>query len=437
VQRHNNFWLSIIYSLKRASALFLFGVNFATCSLYINHTFMKQLLLKICLLTFLLNTTFLFAQKDFTMNKGGTKQKKYFTTIPYKDVKTKVIVQCHINGRPYNFIVDTGAATTITPKLYKELNPQVINHIPVSDQSGKIDSLQIVSLNSVQLGDVTFNDIPAMVVKEAQLFDCYKVDGLLGSNMLRNSVVQFASQTQVLTITDKPMLLNLKGKYASKMRTDKVQSNPVIKIEVLNGEMQLTDNLLFDSGMASFYDLSYKGFKEVLATVNLLTVEAKAVGSYSFGLHGLSDDEESYRLFAPELKINGYTFKNVTTITTHGSTSRIGAELFKYGTVTLDYINNKFYFEPFVNEAKDLTEKSWPFIPTAKDGKIVVGLVWDKEWEGKINQGDHIISFNGKNYDNVDVCEAMVAEEVSTATKATLVLKDAGTGEVKTFEVTR
>jgi predicted aspartyl protease len=398
---------------------------------------MKQLLPKFFLLTALLSLNVFYAQKKFSMNAGGTGQKKYFTTIPYKELKNKVIIQSYINGKPYNFIIDTGAATTITPALYKELNSQVINHVPVSDQSGIVDSLQIVSLKNIQLGDVTFNDIPAMVVKETMLFDCFKVDGLIGSNMLRNSIVQFASQTHTLTITDKPKSLNLKGRYATKMVTDKIQSNPFLAVEVMNSELHLTDNLLFDSGMDSFYDLSFKAFNEISANRNLLQVEAQAVGSYSLGLHGLSAEEESYRVFAPELKISGYTFKNVTTVTTHGHSSRIGADLFKYGVVTLDYINRKFYFEPYQEEAKDLTEKSWPFIPTVKDGKIVIGLIWDQAWEGKINQNDLVISFNGKNYENADVCDVMTADNRSKNDTATLVLKDAKTGEVKTFEVTR
>jgi len=399
---------------------------------------MKQLLLKLCVLTALLFSSAITAQNIFSANKGGTSQKKYFTAIPYKVVKNKVIVQCHINGKPYNFIVDTGAATTITPALYKQLNPGVIARVPVSDQSGKIDSLQIVSLKSVMLGNVTFNDIPAMVVKETQmLFDCFKVDGLIGSNLLRNSVVQFASQTHTLTITDMPKQLNLKSKYAEKMFLDPIQSNPFIKATITNGKNTGTDELLFDSGMDSFYDLSNKGFKEVFATISLLKVEARAVGSYSLGMHGLSNEEESYRLLAPKLEISGYTFTNVTTVTTHGQSSRIGADLFKYGTVTLDYINKKFYFEPFAKEATDLTKKSWPFIPTAKEGKVVIGLVWDKAWAGKINQDDIILSFDGRNYENADVCEVMTADNTSKNNKATLVLKDVKTGAVKEYEITR
>jgi len=394
---------------------------------------MKQLLLRLYIFLALLSSS-VYAQNIF--NKGGTSQKQYFTTIPYKEVKTKVIIQCHINGKPYNFIVDTGAITAISPALHKELNLPVISHVPIRDINEKVDSLQMVSLKNIQLGNVTFNDIPTLLIKDSLLFDCFKVDGLIGSNLLRNSIVQFASQTHTLTITDKAGILNLKRKDASKMLTSERQSDPIIVIEVINDKLHFTEELLFDSGANSFYDFSYKSFKELLANQNLLKVEAQAVGAYSIGLYGVSNEQENYRIFVPELKINSYTFKNVTAATSHGG-SLIGAQLFKYGTVTLDYINKKFYFEPYEKEPANLTEKSWPFIPTAKDGKFVIGLVWDKIWEGKINPDDIILSFDGMNYENTDVCEALITDHTSKSSKATLVLKDPKTGALKEFEVTR
>jgi len=397
---------------------------------------MKQLLLKLCLLIALLSTNAFYAQNIFSANKGRTAQKKYYTTIPYKEVKTKVIIQCLINGKPYNFIVDTGAITTISPALHKELNLQVIKHIPVRDQSGRVDSLQTVSLKNVQLGDVTFNDIPTVVAKESEFFDCFKVDGFIGSNMLRNSIVQFASQTKLLTITNATEKLHLNNKVAINMITDPYQSNPYIKIDIIDGENTGTEELLFDSGMDNFYDLAYKNFLEI-AKISPLKIEAEAVGSNSLGIHGPANEEKLYRVFIPELIVNGYLFKNITTITTHGSSSRIGAPLFKYGVVTLDYINKKFYFEPYQKDAKNLAEKSWPFIPTVKEGKVVIGLVWDKAWEGKINTGDILVSFDGETYEDADVCDVLTTDHSSANSAAVVVLKDAATGAIKQYEVTR
>ena len=55
------------------------------------------------------------------MGKINLNKKEYFTVISYKEIKGKIIVQCSINDKPYNFIVDTGAPVTITQELYDEL----------------------------------------------------------------------------------------------------------------------------------------------------------------------------------------------------------------------------------------------------------------------------------------------------------------------------
>ena len=83
-------------------------------------------------------------------------------------------------------------------------------------------------------------------------------------------------------------------------------------------------------------------------------MQAQATGSFTFGLNGTPADENYYKFTAPQLLINGVAFKDITTETTYGESSRIGADLFKYGLVTLDYKNRAFYFEPYKAGSIDL-----------------------------------------------------------------------------------
>jgi hypothetical protein len=212
----------------------------------------KTLLKFYILFALLLTGNMLYPQKGVNLNTGGTKQKHYYTVIPYREVKSKVIVQCSINGKPYNFFVDTGAAMSITSKVFKELQPDIIGTVLMNDQAGIVDSIQVANLNDITLGNVTFSDIPTAVVKDSEIFECFGVDGLIGSNLLRNSIIQFSAQTHTVIITDDAKKLNLKRKYASRMELSAVQSNPFIRIEAINGNTTATDNLLFDSGMEGF-----------------------------------------------------------------------------------------------------------------------------------------------------------------------------------------
>ena len=378
-----------------------------------------------------------YAQDLFSLNLGGTAQSHYFSVLAYKEVKSKIIVQCSINGRPHNFILDTGAATTISQALFKELRPNVLTSLPVSDQAGIVDSLQIASLPNIQLGNVVFKDIPAIVATDPMIFDCFEVDGLLGSNLLRNSIVQFSSVKHTVTITDDAKRLGLNKKYAAKMELSVTQSSPFIMIDIQKGKTTGRDVVLFDSGMDSFYDLSMAAYQKVFDTVDLFTVMAEATGSFTMGMNGVLGDRDYYKVNAPELLINGSTFKNVVTETTYGDSSRIGAYLFKYGTVTLDYKNRKFYFEPYKPGTPDLSKDDWPFTPTVKDKKLVVGIVWGRQWDGIIVPGDEIIQFDGKNYEGKDICEVLKTTHESADVVAKVILRDALTGEIKELEVSK
>jgi len=397
---------------------------------------LKNLLLLYCYIALILPGC-LHAQDFGGLNQGGTKQKNYFTSIPYKEVKSKVIVECTIQGRTYHFIVDTGAGMSITPKVFNELHPAVMSKVAVSDQAGIVDDLQIVALQDIKLGSVVFNNIPTVVVKDATIFDCFGVDGLIGSNLLRNSIVQFSSKTHLLTLTDDAKKLALNKKYASAMQLTSVQSNPYVWIELSNGKNKGRDHVLFDSGMDSFYDLSMKAYQTVFEPINLFELQSEAVGSFTYGLNGTPEDENYYKVTAPQLLLNGITFKDITTETTYGESSRIGADLFKYGVVTLDYKNKAFYFEPYKTGAVDLEVTDWPFTPTVKNNKLVVGIVWGKLWNNIILPGDEILQFDGKTYEGVDVCSMLTKSHKSTSQMAKLVLRDVNTGEIKELEVSK
>jgi predicted aspartyl protease len=407
-------------------------------SLIFNKIKMKQYLLTLIFTTTLLCFHSAFAQQNFSFNAGAAQQEHYFTTIAYKELNGKLVMEAEINNKTYHFILDTGAATTITQKLFDELDARVLTKMAVSDQSNLVDTVTIASLDNVKLGDVTFKDTPVFVVTETLLFDCFKVDGLIGSNLLRNSILQISSKNNTITITNDPKPLKLKRKYSTKMDLNAIQSNPFIWVTFRNGNTTGRDYPLIDTGMDGFYDLSIKAYEEVFKTVNLFKVVAEATGSFTWGLHGISQQQRHYQVFAPQLEVSKNDFKNVTTTTTHGESSRIGADIFKYGLVTLDYSNKKFYFEPYEQNEVDLSEKSWPLQPSTDGEKMIVGVIWDKELATKINVGDEILQFGTIDFTTKTICDMFTSNSKQIGiTTATLVTKDAITGEVKRTEVTK
>lgn len=385
-------------------------------------------------IVFLLISGLSFAQKPFSLSEGKATEKGYLTTIPYEEIKEKIIIDAVIDGITYKFMLDTGAPMIIFKKLSKELNLAKVNNLEIKDQSNKKDTMSTVILPKIKIGEVTFNNIPTLVSDDS-LFECFGIDGFIGSNVFRNSAVQFSSKNKTVTITDSPKRLKLKTK-PSKLFLNP-QSNPYIWIEHKDKNFNGREQLLFDTGMDGFYDISMPIYKKHSEKMTHLNVIAKSSGTYSMGIHGNADITENYKFLLPELTINNVDFKNVTTETTYDNNSRIGATLLKYGIVTIDYKKKKFYFEPF-NESKsfDLTEKQWPFKAILNDGKLAIGIVWDSSFEKKIKPGDLILKFDGIDFEKMTTCDLMVSSLSNiNKDKATIMLKDIETGEIKQFEL--
>ena len=393
-------------------------------------TVLKAFLLFVLIIPF---TT--YSQKPFSFNQGGTKSTAYLSVIDYKMVKGKVIVKVSINDKVHDFILDTGAPTIITQKLFDELQPPSLTSLEVSDQSGLKNNMQVVSLPSITFGNVTFNDIPTLVSNEALIFDCFKVDGFIGSNLLRNSILQFLPANHTIILTDTPKKLQLQKKYRSKMSFNDIQSSPHIWIDMRNGKNEAREQLLFDSGMDSFYDLSLTAYN-TFRQHPIFEEVSKAHGSYSMGIHGTAENMEQYKLRIPELSINGVLFKKLTVYTTNDRISRIGTEIFKYGNVTLDYKNKYFYFEPKSETVVDLNEKSLPFKAVLLENKLVIGIIWNDMLAKEINLGDEIMNFMDINYGEMEICSIITADRIEGKdTAMSLTVKDKNDGSLKTVEV--
>ncbi|SEM65263.1 gag-polyprotein putative aspartyl protease [Chryseobacterium taichungense] len=392
------------------------------------------------LLFLLFHTTFLYGQNTISANQGYVVQEKYMTTIPYTEVKGKIIIEVIINNKSRKFILDTGASTVISENLYKELNSKRLGKVEVNDASDLKDSLNVVSISEIKLNEVVFKDIPALVSNDVRLFfDCFGVEGFIGSNLLRNSIIQFDSKSKTIILSDNPKSLNLKRKDSNEMELTHIQSNPFVWIKLRKGKSVANEKILFDTGDDGLYLMSINAYKHIISEkLDIIETLAESKGTFSAGLHGIAEKSNNFAINIPILDVNNLKLNNVTTRTTYAETSRFGSEILKYGKVTLDYKNKKFYIEPFVNSTEiNLDKGIWAIDPVIENEKAVVGIIWDKTLEGKINVGDEILKFDDIDYQNLDFCEMVKSSNKIQKKSALLVLKDLKTGEIKKIEITK
>lgn len=373
------------------------------------------------LFIFLLNCTVVHAQ-SFTMNQGGATVKNYYVELPYEVINGKLIVSVEIAGGKHRFVFDTGAPVLVSTAFAAQIKAEVIGHNRLRDANGKDDSVSIVKLNGIALGNVSFDAIPA-IGSLPDLYKCWDVDGSIGSNMFRNSIVSIQSDKHLIIITDQADKLTLNKKHSVPLITHEkynTQSDPIFKI-ILGNKVPVL--LEFDTGDPSFLRFSEDYMKQ-LSKYTVCEVIDKGYGAGQISAYGLQNNADKYLLKIPLLTIGAGSFNNVVTETNKGGSAAIGCRLLNYGNVTLDFINGRFYFDAR-DETNNLDEKHWPIKPTVVDNKLVVGVVWSKA-KNLVKPGEQILSVNEKQFPEADLCNMISKQPIlPTEDSARVTIKDA------------
>ncbi len=380
-------------------------------------------------------------KKISSFDEGSIKQKTYREVIKYRLIHGKMLVPVTIHGKNYNFIFDTGAPLSISKKIYEDIKPDVKGEMEISDGSGKVRKMPVISLPELELKGITFTDTSGILLHDEsiRMLKCMEADGIIGSNMLRNSVIQIDGRSKEIVITDNADKLGLKNVMYQEVKFAPGQSNPHIMVAVENRGELLGDMVLIDTGSREFYSMSNEIYGYYKSKGFFMKVLAQGNGSFVWGIHGNESSNRHYVLNIPGFNLYKSRYKNVIVQTVADDISRIGSKVFEYGKVTIDYRNKQFYYEAYKNVKTDsLSERPWQISPTMKNGKLVVGVIWDKSLEKKINPGDEVLGINNMDFQSLSSCELLFTRRNSaTGKQFTVKLKDIKTGETKTLLIRR
>lgn len=344
------------------------------------------------------------------LKKGKVKTRNYLETLSFEFEKNKIIIPVKIQDKTYRFLLDTGAPNIISKELMEAIQPKLVETLSTSDANNIRQDLKVVSLESIHLGSVEFNNFSALVfnLNGNDVFKCFGIDGFIGSNMLRHLIIQIDAKQKTLTITDKVKRLELNKQHSKKIDLIGNQSSPYLKIG-LEGIDSAQDLVLIDTGMGNLYDISKDNYNQ-LKSKDIYNEIGSSEGASSLSLFGEVSPNKQTRVHLPKLTINNFEINNIITHTDQGNESKIGAELLNYGVMTLDYKNKRFYFESY-NKSLEWNG-DFGFTQTLKNNKLVVGYVWDEDLKSKIKYGDEILQINGVDVNAVNFCDFVVKKSV-------------------------
>ncbi|NYJ28624.1 aspartyl protease family protein [Allomuricauda sp. ARW1Y1] len=360
----------------------------------------------IVLLLFLVFHNSYTRAQNIRLDRGKVSPKSYLEEIKFDVSKGKILVPVSIAGTTYTFILDTGAPNMISKDLVDLLEPKVAGSIGVRDATGNKKFLEVVSLESLKIGNVEFLQTPSLVFdfNHDPVFKCYGIDGIIGSNMLRKSVIQLDGKRKILRLANKANILSLSQATSAPMELLGIQNSPYIWIG-LKGTDKARERVLVDTGMDKLYAISKTNYT-ILKDKKLFQEVGKGIGAGSVGLFGKGPRAEHYRLVLPKFQLGNLSLTDYITTTTNDTDSKIGAELLNYGTMTLDYRKKKFYFQ-VDSHIKNSSNPGFGFTATVDGDKPVIGFVWDEPLKDKIHYGDEILEVNGVSQ---ELCEFLAGK---------------------------
>ncbi|GGF73860.1 retroviral-like aspartic protease family protein [Wenyingzhuangia marina] len=326
-----------------------------------------------------------------------------------------IIIPVLINNKEYLFQYDTGASTSISKKLAKELNLTIKDTVNAMDYYGNVSTMTTSTLPEISIGEITLKNIQICILRPIQgLQSCgVIIDGYLGNDLLPNSTIHIDIKNKVFQVSNsaKPFIQD-----KSLIGVDFIKNNGAPYIDIYFPGKNSSERVLFDTGSVNdLYRLNTIVFREMLkkgflSPRNIIdTISSEYNGR---GLFGKQNDNFNYIVAFDSIEIMGKKIVNykTNTFSSPANHSILGAKILSLGAVTIDYLNNKMYFETYAREATDFSSKLGFKTNVNSDLKSIVTNVFAGSYAEKIGlkEGHQYIKINNTHFDSLSVCDKII-----------------------------
>jgi hypothetical protein len=337
---------------------------------------------------FLNRDQFLFAVKH-DKNVDGA--------VPFEDhALNQIFIKVSIDGSEYNFLFDTGAITIVSDEILQKLQLKESFSNNLIDAGGSVQKEKFYQLEGLSIGTTLFKNISVASKDLSSLSTnlCVKLDGLLGSNIIRTLNWKIDYKNSTLSFRT--------GSFKPGVKSDRIafeenfSGSPQLKLVMgeynfpalldlgNNQEINLPDSLFFKS---------YKRMSHMLK---------KGRGNNYFTLY----KREAYTVHAGVLDSIYFAdklYKAQVMRIEPSPLPLVGNKFFKrFGEFIIDYDRHEVYI-PKTPVDTERSEMTFGFTPLLTDGKLIISFVWqgsDAERNG-LETGSIIKEINGKNTENL------------------------------------
>lgn len=339
------------------------------------------------------------------MSKATLKSKEFIHIIPFEFIGGHITINANLNNekKKYKFFLDTGAPTVIAPVLTDSLKISKKKMFSKNMDSGPIQNTYC-KIENIQIGEINYSKVGAINIDLKKMVNakCNQApDGIIGSNVLSQGILQIDFDKKELTITDNIKLLNnIENSIKIKFLAASFTHTPIISIYVND---TIPVNLVFDTGNNGFITLN--DFETEKTIYNSISDNNKcdAIGIGYNDISGKSDSVSLFSTIRTNLKFGDTTFVNVPC--TYGKfknvSSRkqgsIGNTFMKNFIITIDWNEDYIYLYPKSGIKLPDNRKSFGISYGFVEKKLIIGTVYKNSEAEKLGliPRDEILSING------------------------------------------
>lgn len=263
-------------------------------------------------------------------------------TIPFRMVDGKIILKVTVNGEPSDFVLDLAGHNSVLSEEVENL------HINTQEKSSfgsyyqfvfkdiPVDS-NVYKIGTLTCGNNVFgNDLPVFILKDEPYLRQLGAKGILSSAIFRNSVLTIDVKRRLLTVTQPYRPSYMKLNY--RQNFDLITGLGTLCSVSIQGK---TLPLVFDTWNENIINLTTKDYTEWSDLCQKGSVQMTSQGYKK-------PTENGECLEIPELSFIKTKISNVCAVkNTSLKHSVLGSGILEHGIISIDYIHQKIYFQPF------------------------------------------------------------------------------------------
>jgi hypothetical protein len=271
-------------------------------------------------------------------------------TVDIKIQNRLIVVSVAIRGKSYRFLFDTGAPFSISQQLQQDHQFKIISKGKIVDSDHNRKQVDWAQVDSISIGGALFLDQTAFVgdFEANPLMKCLQIDGIIGSNLIRQSNWTIDQEQQTLSISSIDAYLDFGNSISIPFQAD-YQYNMFIDVGFGKSTVK---HVLVDYGSNGSIALSNEIFS-ILEDRNVFDTYVIEKGVKQSGIIGSPVALERKITFSDSVKLNELSLKSVLVKT--GETVSIGNQLLSRFQVTIDWKNKRLYLTEPIEETERVT----------------------------------------------------------------------------------